>query len=97
MVGVHNGAGAILCREHPHLIKCKTLQLACATATKDKIPKEVSCVLILTEIMFFTANVLINALWNAVIVELVIIFLTSLKQILIFWLIHLDVLFLKTL
>ena len=75
MVGVHNGAGATLCREHPHLIKCKSLQLACATtATKDKIPKEVSCVLILTEIMFFTANVLINALWNTVIVELVIIF-----------------------
>ena len=92
MVGVHNGAGAILRREHPHLVTVSctnhALQLACATATKNKIPKEVSCVLILIQIILFTANVLINALWNTVIVEQFIIFKTILKQILNFWFIY---------
>ena len=50
MVGVHNGAGAILRKENPDIITVSftnhALQLACATATKHKIPKEVSCVLI---------------------------------------------------
>lgn len=49
MVGVNNGAGAILRRENPHIISITctnhALQLACATASRDKIPKEVRCVL----------------------------------------------------